>query len=1162
MNDEWVYLLVVKGYNLLAGAEQTLYFSSGRGFTSGPADTPPDTHFDARLRQPGRIRRNAFSVSRTGGASTVDIGSVSLHNEDGDLDYLAGWDFSGRDATVYLGRRTAVFPGGFQRVFTGTMSGGDPRGGSFLLKIRSIQEKLDRLIQTDHFDGDNTPPNGLEGGVDLEGAPKPIALGVCRNVSALMVNGSRLIFQVHDEAVESIDMVFDRGVPIVPEGSLTQRSLPAGTDASGLGCIVWSESDQQFVAGAGGGADQILTSPDGTTWTRRTSDSRSFNGIAYDEENGLYVIVGSNNGGTAPYLATSPDGITWTERTSNYAATDRIYAVAVGAGNWVAVGEGGDVIVSSDGTTWSQAMDNLPGGFDSRTVVYAFGKFYAATDDGDIHESDDDGDTWTEVFSGSNAIRGLLFAAGVIVGVGLTGQVYTSRDGQVWDSRDAPGLPGQISAVAYGFGRFWAGSGDQYATSPDGISWSAFERPWGATASVQAMAFGSVDYGSLVMGVSNEANVYTSSGPGATYASEADLLDDSLAPEPGQFRAYPAGGLFRLGSSPVGVVTADVTAESSDASMTAAQLIVDVLTRMGFANLTNVSTEDDLTAWDAVNGPTIGSNVDDPVSGTGAYTITDGSAAQERYVRDDVTFTADGVATVEFWVRERAHPTSGNQTLLVFDATGAAVLCQLDISGWTQVRTILGRKPTVAASVGTLIAVDYCRNGYWRIRAQTTSVTAASTNQLQIKPGTGAATGAIDVYFPHAYTSSEFSDDWDRLDIIRADNENSAVCGLWTGLAYTSGSNALSALANSIGAWWGFDRFGILRFEVLKDPQLHANYFGRIGSQSPRDLSTWTLTNVTVNTDDAVAPDGRMDMDKLEETASSGTHTVRASLPAAFPLADGGFIDLSFYAKGDERTNVYVEMQGKDGQPRGIAIDLVNGTVTDTDGSGVQGSARVASIGEGVYKVLATLPVGSGSSQGQIFLGLMSGPALNLNESYIGVLGEGAHFWDVKIPVDVEFEITEDDVIGEIERLGSITPSYRHHFRYRVNHTVQDVGGLAAGVLAARREVLARARQETEAVDATVQTRHALAVEREIDSNIDGRAPAVAEASRQQTLRGVPRERFRLTLPLDDETVELDLFKIVRIVHPRYRLNAGKEFVIMDVDSDGESKQVTFEVWG
>jgi len=54
----------------------------------------------------------------------------------------------------------------------------------------------------------------------------------------------------------------------------------------------------------------ILTSPDGISWTERTSGTWEYlRGVIYG--NGLFVTVGQSG-----IILTSPDGNSWTERTS------------------------------------------------------------------------------------------------------------------------------------------------------------------------------------------------------------------------------------------------------------------------------------------------------------------------------------------------------------------------------------------------------------------------------------------------------------------------------------------------------------------------------------------------------------------------------------------------------------------------------------------------------------------------------------------------------------------------------------------------------------------------------------------------------------------------------------------------------------------------------
>ena len=86
------------------------------------------------------------------------------------------------------------------------------------------------------------------------------------------------------------------------------------------------------------GGSTILTSPDGASWTQRTSGtSNRLRGVTYG--NGLFVAVGY--GGT---ILTSPDGVSWTARTSG--TSNDLFGVTYGNNAFVAVGSGGTILTS------------------------------------------------------------------------------------------------------------------------------------------------------------------------------------------------------------------------------------------------------------------------------------------------------------------------------------------------------------------------------------------------------------------------------------------------------------------------------------------------------------------------------------------------------------------------------------------------------------------------------------------------------------------------------------------------------------------------------------------------------------------------------------------------------------------------------------------------
>lgn len=118
----------------------------------------------------------------------------------------------------------------------------------------------------------------------------------------------------------------------------------------GLHGVVYSKSLNLLVAvgnrsGSGSGYSQIITSPDGVTWTSRsTSISASLLDITYSETLGLFVAVGTNK-----EVITSPNGINWTKRTNN----SYVYNICFSESLGLFVGAGGsEFITSLDGITW------------------------------------------------------------------------------------------------------------------------------------------------------------------------------------------------------------------------------------------------------------------------------------------------------------------------------------------------------------------------------------------------------------------------------------------------------------------------------------------------------------------------------------------------------------------------------------------------------------------------------------------------------------------------------------------------------------------------------------------------------------------------------------------------------------------------------------------
>jgi len=804
-----IFLAVVSAYDTLGASAETLYFSSN-GFKSRPTDTPPNQYFEPRIKQAASMRRDAFSPGRTFGRSTVGMGDLVLKNSEdasgvGALDYLLNYAFDGRVIEVYVGADTAVaFPGDFEPLVVSTMEQAEFTRSEVRLKLRDRQLELDVPLQTTLYDGDNALPAGLEGVEDLKGKPKPKCFGKVRNISPPCVNTSKLIYQANDGEVFDI-RVFDTGVPL----GLSEFTQVVGHGFGGVVAgICYSPEEGQFVAVAGAG--DIGTSPDGLTWTQRVSNvANNLYDVAFGD--GTWVAVGAAGDCTI----SSDGGVTWTEKDDQFGASG-ILCVAYGAGRWV-IGTLGKAAYSTDGgLTWTLSAE-APNVWEL-IYVQSLGLFVGVGGAAGTISTSPDGETWTGRLAGGGLLKGI--AQGPAYGGRMQlvavsdSAAYRSVDAVNWTAGPDLGTP---QNVVYGLGRYFvvAQAADPlWISTADAATWIEVPNPHGDI--IQDIAIGSDGSYQCIVTVGEGAEIYRATAqPVATYATEADLLDDSLAPTAGSYGVYLAGGYFRLGSPANGLVTADVIQGAAATDRTAAKGLEWALGAAGKANLGNLMTSDDIDAdWTSVGTPVVTTGVADPWGGTDAYTIADDNAAAAEGKWREVTFVGDGTKSVAWVVKEATMPAAGVQRLALWDDISGVNRLALDISAW------VAGEPTVTASVGTLVRSFRVRPGWWCLLGAAPSVDASHTNVAIIYPAvTVAQTGSITVYKARVFNSADpEANDWSWLDVLHLDHDNDAVCGFWSGLEPITCAEVASKFAESVGAWWGVDRRGAFRSAIFGDP--------------------------------------------------------------------------------------------------------------------------------------------------------------------------------------------------------------------------------------------------------------------------------------------------------------------------------------------------------
>lgn len=220
-----VYLAEVVAATDSAGTTTTLRFSTG-AYVTGPAESPADAFYDPRIKQPANARRE-LAV----GAVRLGVGELVLINTDGGLDALKAYAFDGRACTIKAGADGAAYVS-LTTVLRGTIDSAEVTYREVTLRLRDRLAELDRPLLTTRFAGNNSLPAGLEGTADdLRGQVKPRLYGRAFNLPVPCVNTSRLVYQVSDGAIQSIEGVYDRGAALTAGVARSYANIGAGSGA-------------------------------------------------------------------------------------------------------------------------------------------------------------------------------------------------------------------------------------------------------------------------------------------------------------------------------------------------------------------------------------------------------------------------------------------------------------------------------------------------------------------------------------------------------------------------------------------------------------------------------------------------------------------------------------------------------------------------------------------------------------------------------------------------------------------------------------------------------------------------------------------------------------------------------------------------------------------
>lgn len=202
--NKYIFLAEIQGYDPVTSSVVTWRFSSGKGYDNA------GTYYKPRIENPARFSRS-LSVTGVGGKQSTSYGELTLVNLDNELNELANDFFDGRTLTIKRGKQTDSYAS-FSTILIATVDSVAMERERVSVRLRDRTYLLDKPFDTTKYDGSNTLPNGFEGTADdLKGQSKPRIFGRIALMTPVLVNTSKLVYQVNNGAVDAVINVFDSG---------------------------------------------------------------------------------------------------------------------------------------------------------------------------------------------------------------------------------------------------------------------------------------------------------------------------------------------------------------------------------------------------------------------------------------------------------------------------------------------------------------------------------------------------------------------------------------------------------------------------------------------------------------------------------------------------------------------------------------------------------------------------------------------------------------------------------------------------------------------------------------------------------------------------------------------------------------------------------------
>ena len=179
-----------------------------------------------------------------------------------------------------------------------------------------------------------------------------------------------------------------------------------------------------------------------------------------------------------PELGVVPYGQVWTY--SGIGAAPDLYDVAYGSNLFVAVGASGAIYSSPDAITWTQRVPGSgPGTGNFRGISYANGRFVAVGLIANPVTYSDDGITWsTPTTTPTGSCQDVAYGNGIWVAVGSARTRISSDNGVTWSTGVTDAALTNALGVTFGNGLFCiVGASGNIVTTVDGVALSVVSIP-------------------------------------------------------------------------------------------------------------------------------------------------------------------------------------------------------------------------------------------------------------------------------------------------------------------------------------------------------------------------------------------------------------------------------------------------------------------------------------------------------------------------------------------------------------------------------------------------------------------------------------------------------------------------------------------------------------